>query len=488
MPLKRTAIANPRVATGTIRTMHHARLIPRTIRLLCAALLALSTFSASAHPGDFVNQVWLEIEITDQHVQQRVMIPLAQALEEVFGGITLDEFRQREPQAVHLALTAYHIEMNPLTINGLPVQPILGEHEITVPATTTPRAAIDPEQYEKHAVLGYVAEYPTLGEPNRVGLVWGVYAYDDLATFNPPLGQAEQAPLRERVPLVAEVTAFGKTKLQVLSEEEPGYTWHNDLAGPPTATSASQGIADQPAHAAEPTRIPAVSLGFILVGGVLTLWVGLKKSFKWVPGGVLVTLLAAAICFPFGWVTVAENAPPPIAELDDEQAVAVFTELHRNIYRAFDYNTDSAIYDALAQSVEGPELDVIFNDVYASLILQEEGGAVSKVQEVDILEARVIDLPPTEGKADAARDLGTDAAGPPPFAVRCAWTVRGLVSHFGHTHERLNSFEATYTLAPRHGEWRIIDTELHRQERLDDPAEDREPAPNLDNLLGTDDE
>ncbi len=455
--------------------------------MLCTCALALCAGRAAAHPGDYVNQVRLEIKVTDTYVQQRVMIPLTQALDEVFGGITLDALEQRDPQDVQNELAGYHTAVNPLTINNIAVQPVLSGIEVTVPPTAVPPEAIDPEQYERHAVLSYTAEYATLGRPSRVGIVWGVYAYDDLATFSPPLGQAEQLTPRERLPLVAEVSAYGKTKLEVLSEEEPGYTWHNERAGPPATALAGRAQRTPAPAAPEPTRVPALSLGLILVGGLITLWVGVRQSYKWVPGGVLLTLVAAAVGFPYGWVTVAEHAPPPVAELDDEQAVAVFTELHRNIYRAFDYNTDSAIYDALAQSVDGPELDTIFNDVYVSLILQDEGGAVSKVQEVDVEEARVVDLPSAGGKHDAIRRVGADAAGPPPFAVRCRWTVRGLVSHFGHTHERLNAFEATYILAPRHGGWRIVDTELHRQERLDDPAEDREPVPNLDNLLGTDD-
>lgn len=459
--------------------------ILRALALLCGMLLAALHTTAAAHPGDFANLVWLEIEITDQHVEQRVMVPLGQALDEVFGGITLDAFRQRDPQAVLTQLTAFHTATNPLTVNGLPVQPILRDAEVTVPATATPEAVIDPEQYERHAVLAYTATYPTVGRPARVGLVWGVFATEAPAfSFTPPDVDESSAP-GERLPLVAEVNALGMTKLLVLSPEEPGYTWHGKRAAPPVSQSAATGPRTPAAPNSRPRGTPVLIIVLVATGLLVSALLGWKYSIKWVPAALIATMIVTAICFPYGWIAPAEDPVTTATDLDEAQAIAVFTELHRNIYRAFDYNTDSAVYDALAQSVAGPELETTFNEVYASLVLQEEGGAVSKVQAVEILEARVVGLPPIAGKTDANRRRLADPLGPAPFAVRCAWTVRGLVSHFGHTHERRNAFEATYTLAPRDGEWRIIDTELHRQERLDDPAEGS--GPNLDNLLGTDD-
>ncbi|MBD3320640.1 MAG: hypothetical protein GF350_06055, partial [Chitinivibrionales bacterium] len=46
------------------------------------------------------------------------------------------------------------------------------------------------------------------------------------------------------------------------------------------------------------------------------------------------------------------------------EARALFASLHRNIYRAFDYSTESEIYDALSKSVDGDLLTGIYTEVY----------------------------------------------------------------------------------------------------------------------------
>ena len=63
-------------------------------------------------------------------------------------------------------------------------------------------------------------------------------------------------------------------------------------------------------------------------------------------------------------------------------AETIFTPLPRDIYRAFDYVEEGEIYDALARSVQGDLLDELYQQVYRSLIMHEEGGAVSRVQAV----------------------------------------------------------------------------------------------------------
>ena len=113
--------------------------------------------------------------------------------------------------------------------------------------------------------------------------------------------------------------------------------------------------------------------------------------------------------------------------LTEEQALQVFGALHANIYRAFDYRDESDVYDALARSVSGELLRSLYDQIYASLVLQEEGGAVCKITSVDVQEAEVL-----------AREAATQAQ--QRFDVQATWQVNGSVFHFGHSHHRTNEY------------------------------------------------
>ncbi|MFI4862512.1 MAG: hypothetical protein ACIAXF_17745, partial [Phycisphaerales bacterium JB063] len=399
--------------------------------------------------------------------------------------ITLEQYESLDPLDADQMLHDYHAKHNTVAIDGVPVAPIVAGRIVTTLPSAVPDAAIPPDQFIDHAFLSYAASYPALGKPGRVELVWTSFAPDAFAdnngaTFNPPNAATESTT--PRAPSVAELSAMGKSTLVVFSPDEPAYTWHGDAAAPPPAILAGP----PPTKPATPKTLyyPVLSLALLAVGGIFTIALSTRRQFGAALLAIPITLVAAGVCFPLGGVRTTTTASPlkptPIARPSDADAINTFTLLHRNIYRAFDYNTDSAIYDALAQSVAGPELEAIYNNVYASLILREEGGAVSKVQEVDVIEAQLVPADP-----EALEPGDEDIA----FAVHCKWRVRGLVSHFGHTHERLNAFDATYTLAPRQGQWRIVSSTIHSQERLDRPGETGDAdLPDLDNLLGTEDE
>ena len=97
--------------------------------------------------------------------------------------------------------------------------------------------------------------------------------------------------------------------------------------------------------------------------------------------------------------------------------------LLRNVYRAFDYHSESDIYDALARSVQGDLLADLYLKIKQGLIMQEQGGAVARVQEVKVIKAE-----PVEGKSQNG------------FAERVTWQVEGTVEHWGHIHLRVNEY------------------------------------------------
>ena len=154
------------------------------------------------------------------------------------------------------------------------------------------------------------------------------------------------------------------------------------------------------------------------------------------------------------------HPPPPT-----EEAKGIFLSLHRNVYRAFDYTSESEIYDTLARSIDGLLLQWIYNEIYQSLILREEGGAVCRISSVKTEDLQLLNTLTTEKESAA-------------FSVRCTWRVRGVVHHWGHMHARTNRYRADFTMAPRAGSWKIIDMDILHQTRVDDgPSTDLFPIP-----------
>ena len=116
-----------------------------------------------------------------------------------------------------------------------------------------------------------------------------------------------------------------------------------------------------------------------------------------------------------------------------------------NIYRAFDFRDDSDVYDALATSVDGELLKDVYLTVKRSLLMAEQGGALSHVTGVEIVK-----LSPAGGAASV-------------FDV--TWRVIGTVEHWGHIHTRVNEYRARLTLSAGASGWRLTNHAIE-DERL----------------------
>ena len=134
----------------------------------------------------------------------------------------------------------------------------------------------------------------------------------------------------------------------------------------------------------------------------------------------------------------------------DDKARAVLAEtLLRNVYRGFDYHNESDVYDALAQSVQGDLLTELYLKIKQGLIVQEQGGAVARVQEVALVGAE---------PASATIEDG--------FSERVTWQVTGTVEHWGHIHTRVNEYTADVGIARTSGAWKIVSLSVARQSQV----------------------
>jgi hypothetical protein len=138
--------------------------------------------------------------------------------------------------------------------------------------------------------------------------------------------------------------------------------------------------------------------------------------------------------------------------VSDTEARQVFEALHRNVYRAFEFGDENAVYDALACSVSGDLLEKLYLQIRKGLEMQEQGGAVSRIRGVELLEG------------DFQTTTATDEL--PGFDYECDWTVNGTVEHWGHIHSRTNQYAARFKVSAIEGEWKITDVEVLDQKRL----------------------
>lgn len=350
-----------------------------------------------------------------------------------------------------------------LTIDGVPVAPVLDEFSVS--ELSMDLLPLFPRTGRRALTKIWMAlRFDAKTPPSSVGIVWSFFPPErqlsplppkavepppDFADVSPTDVIDELPPIEVKIRVIAE----GIEKIIDVSPVEPEYTWHDE-----GLAMEDRLLAVPEAAEVETIALPLVSLACL--AATLLAIVGLRMSSRWderrgvawalLPVGLLAAVATRGLALheieaPFG------GPPLPTAE----QADAIFRPLHANIYRAFDYVDESDVYDALAHSVEGELLDQLYDQIYRSLIMQDEGGAVSQVQEV-----RVIDV-----------DVETIGVLPdvevPGFVTVARWQVDGAVHHWGHSHERTNEYEARYTVHETPDGWRIAGSQVIEQFRVE---------------------
>ncbi len=151
-----------------------------------------------------------------------------------------------------------------------------------------------------------------------------------------------------------------------------------------------------------------------------------------------VLLLGAA--WAFGRASSARVRP--------SEARAIVRALLWNVYHAFDYREEEAVYDALARSVSGELLVQTYLEARRALELENQGGARARVKALDLVDLEI---------ANATASRG--------FRARCGWDVAASVGHWGHIHQRRNRYEGELTVEPVDGVWKIAELHVFSEER-----------------------
>jgi hypothetical protein len=311
-------------------------------------------------------------------------------------------------------VAAFLRERQPVKIDGEIVEPELARVNFLERSLRTSRV-IDPrEELDLHsALLGVIFVYPTQGLPQKVSMDWDLWSE-----------RIQQVP-------AASVDQAGPLP----SILEPDYRlleWQNFLKNPELPTLVE--LAPPPsglARAASWARWPLLAL--LLVSGALAFRAPRRRG-AWAALALLLVLSAF-------WL--ARDAA-----LSQERARSVVAGLLHNVYRAFDFRAEDAIYDTLDRSVVGDLLEQIYLETRKGLELASQGGARARVKALEVEEL----------SAEPWEQGG--------FEARATWNVAGAVGHWGHVHERRNRYRAELRVVPVDGVWKLVALDILEEERL----------------------
>ncbi len=371
--------------------------------------------------------IWFDFEVQDEQLTCKmiVIVPCFDAWMNVTRVKRMELSESERPAHIE-ALKSWFNKHPMVTIDGIVVAPTIQEI-VFKPIMDHQGITIDYAEVKLN--------YSLKDKPKRIKLRW-----DQWEIF-------PDWPLRGLDALFAwddEQIAVG------LDETEPEYVWHAPL------NPKKKLVLPVPPPAPPRIRVPLLSvaclagliffafLSFALKLGTRVRWIGVAALF------VLAVALQGQMVRSMRPPWMADAQLPTVEEAQD-----IFAALQQNTYRAFDHEDEEAVYDVLARSVDGELLERVYGEVFESLVLRDDGGAVCQVRSVKILKSTVT-LPKDPEKRE--------------FKVRAKWRVTGRVGHYGHEHIRVNQYVADYTLREREEGWRISDVDILNQRRMDPKA------------------
>jgi len=345
-----------------------------------------------------------------------------------------------ELPALSSALLGYFAAQMPVTIDGSRLSPSIGPITLNDPdEVLLPLFPIS--GWRGLRKVSFELAYAGSAAPEEVSVVWPAYPPDLLSVL----------PSKPPLEIAAEWTADGLRTQVLFTRDEPGFTWRRPSGG------IESRLERVPAPPAPRPIVPAWgTLAAILFTVSFVAAAVARRSPRAALGAGLVAAAAVIVLRPSAPAALAlgTRAAPSIPE---DSARSTFEALHANLYRSFDYESESAVYDALSRSVSGELLEETYLSVRRALVMEEEGGAMS----------RVVAVRPMATQLESQGEIESEGRRIAAFTVSARWQVDGRVTHWGHAHDRTNEYEGRFTVAAERGGWRIHDAEITRQERID---------------------
>ncbi|MHC4938760.1 MAG: hypothetical protein ACYTHK_07315 [Planctomycetota bacterium] len=361
--------------------------------------------------------LWVDAVVESGQVELLISIRADHADAWVQGGLPaadLVDFITKEEHAIALeALDRYFARYNRVYIDGEAVAP-------KALAVSTPE---DAEGREMIDYLAFRLAYRCEGWPRKVQIAWEDF---EAASFqNEPI-----VPGTIRVGPQVESMAF--------TPEEPKFTWAYPETGLPERATIEPIEAPQSAP-----WIAHLLIGVAAVGGIL----GLLRAGAGATSWLLLGLLIGGSAWALPW---DPRANPVITQ---NQARVVFEQLLRNVYRSFEVITEEESYDLLAYSLEPELTKKLYLEVREGLVMRDQGGAIADVGNIE------------------RRGGSIEFTGAREFKVRWRWWVFAHITHWGHTHSRINEYLGDFVVRAGPQGWRITEYEVLDMQRV--PTEEK---------------
>lgn len=285
---------------------------------------------------------------------------------------------------------------------------------------------------------------------SMVGLMWE-FAIGPA----PEIVEAQWWEFRAPVKSLPVKIFFGPLSESVtLTKELPFTKWQNNGRLPRPRPLVDVPVIPPPST----LPIPIAAIIWLFAGWVyyvIRQRTGRKPRGGWL-GMMFAWLFGAAILTPMWVMRVNNPFATPLTSVTSPAAAMKITEpLLRNIYRAFDYQAESQIYDILARSVSGELLRQLYLETIQALTLEGREGTRVRVSDLDVQIEKV------------------NPAGESGFEAEGQWTALGTVGHWGHTHTRVNRYQARLTVQPvatdtdpGSREWKITGLDVLEVRRL----------------------
>ena len=373
----------------------------------------------AARVADAVVQSFVNVEAFE--VRHEVLVRLLG----VAGRVDVEAGRElavERQDAVKDLVRDMVAERASVAIDGSTVEPtdVRSDFLLLDATGALPRRSPVPEVVEA-AWLGVTTVYMTATTPREVSVRWSAF---DLVDSIP-----------------ATVTDPESSRSIVLSAEKPVLEWINELEEDPAPVVT--------AVAVEPATVWVPVWSLLPLGGALILgWAALRGRRRELSiAGVRVLVAGALLLAPAGGATMA--LPFSRSVPDAAGVKRILSGVLPNVYRAFEFPTESAVYDRLALSVTGETLTEVYLENRRSVEMEERGGARVRIEAVEVVEVDSVEPGDPDG-----------------FVADAVWSVGGTVTHFGHRHFRQNRYDARVTVVPEDGRWKIRSIEILDEQRV----------------------
>ncbi len=307
-----------------------------------------------------------------------------------------------------------------VTIDGKPVEGTIDRVNF-LQRTLRSSVVVDGQNIDLlPASVGVIYVFPTVGLPQTVDMEWDIF--------------------NERMPIVPASSVDQAGPLPTFLEPDFNILrWENFLKNPvlPTLTDIRQ----PPSVLQKLSQWGQWLFGFVAVLALLSLAQSLTKrrGVRFVAIGVFLIASGLTALSVQTWREV---------QLNPARLQALAGDLLHNVYRAFDYRGEEAVYDVLAHSVTGDLLADVYLETRKGLELANQGGAKVKVKSIEMLDTSL---------------TGTDDD---VMTIEARWNVAGSVGHWGHIHQRTNAYHANIDIEVVEGTWKLSGLEILQEERL----------------------